>query len=52
MKTHTANGNEFYYVKTIYGFMCSFTEDFEDIWFTSDLDSDSIERIDGSAIAQ
>lgn len=40
--SHTpATGNQFFYVETSHGFMCSFTNDFEDVWFVDDLESDT-----------
>lgn len=42
IKSHTPNaGHNFFYVETSNdGFMCSFTSDFEDVWFIETLDSD------------
>ena len=42
MKTKKHN---YYYVETNYGYMCSFDQDFEDVWFVDSLDSD--EPIEG-----
>jgi hypothetical protein len=39
--------NQFFYVTTDYGIMCSFRRDFEDIWFVNNLDDE--EPIDGPA---
>ena len=47
IKSHTPKtGHNFFYVETANdGFMCSFTSDFEDVWFVEDLESD--EPIEG-----
>jgi len=41
IKSHTAHGNQFFYVETDHGFMCSFSRSFDDVWFCDDLDTDT-----------
>jgi hypothetical protein len=54
IKSHSpSNGNKFFYVETEHGFMCSFTRDFEDVWFSDDLDTDTpIEGPDAETIEE
>jgi hypothetical protein len=53
IKKHVPHdGFAFFWIATEYGYMCSFNEDFEDVWFSDDLETDTpIEGPDAETIA-